>query len=172
MDERDAGGYTVTYRREDIAFPVVITALTAVGMVATAFETHQAFWLILAVIAAAATYHNLPLLESGRPVIGANQYGIFIQGFGLIRWRAIERIDLVPTFERGGAFHTLHIVLLTKPESALVVDWRTRPYHRVLMRLPWAMTKPNDISVYLDPLDKPPEDIHRTLLRMWRYYRS
>ena len=45
-------------------------------------------------LAAGFTYYNMPLLETGRPTIGANQYGIFIQAFGLIRWRAIERIDL------------------------------------------------------------------------------
>jgi len=28
------------------------------------------------------------------------------------------------------------------------------------------------VRVNLEPFDQPPEAIHRTFLRMWRYYRS
>ncbi len=38
--------------------------------------TGAAYWLALAVTAAGFTYYNIPLLETGRPTIGANQYGI------------------------------------------------------------------------------------------------
>jgi len=172
MDERDAGGYSVAYRRSDIAFPVIATGLLAVAFVVTAFVSRQAFWLIFAVGSAAATYHNFPLLERGRPTVGANQYGVFVQGLGLIRWRAIDRIDLVPVAARSMTLHRLHIKLKTPLASALVTDWRKRPWHRELMRLPWTAPEPNIVSLELDPLDQPPEEVHATLLRMWRYYRS
>jgi hypothetical protein len=94
LNEQDVGGYSVAYVRDDIYFPVYITAALAAIFGTAAWITGAIYWLPLAVVAAGFTYYNIPLLETGRPTIGANQYGIFIQAFGLIRWRAIERIDL------------------------------------------------------------------------------
>ena len=130
------------------------------------------YWLPLAVTAAGFTYYNIPLLETGRPTIGANQYGIFIQAFGLIRWRAIERIDLVQIAERAMTVHELQIVLNAPLGSALVTDWRKQPTYRLLMRLPWRMDHDGAVRINLEPFDQPPDVIHRTFLRMWRYYRS
>ena len=124
------------------------------------------------VAAAGFTYYNIPLLETGRPTIGANQYGIFIQAFGLLRWRAIERIDLVEIAERAMTVHELQIALNTALTSALVADWRKQPIHRLLMRLPWRMDHKGVLRVSLEPFDRPPDEIHRTFLRMWRFYRS
>src|SRR6266404_2781249 len=139
LDERNVGGYSVAYRRDDIHFPVYITAALAAVFFTAAWITGTAYWLALAVTAAGFTYYNIPLLETGRPTIGANQYGIFIQAFGLIRWRAIERIDLVQIAERAMTVHELQIVFNAPLSSALVADWRKQPIYRLLMRLPWCM---------------------------------
>jgi hypothetical protein len=56
--------------------------------------------------------------------------------------------------------------------SALVADWRKQPFYRSLMRLPWSMTPTNVIRVRLGTFNQPADEIHRTLLRMWRYFRS
>jgi hypothetical protein len=114
----------------------------------------------------------MPLLETGRPTIGANQYGIFIQAFGLIRWRAIERIDLGELAERAMTIHELQIVLNAPLGSALVADWRKQPIYRLLMRLPWRMDQGGVVRISLEPFDRTPDEIHRTFLRMWRFYRS
>jgi len=139
---------------------------------AVALIAGTAVWLVLAVAAAGFTYYNLPLLETGRPTIGANQYGIFIQAFGLVRWRAIKRIDLVPIAERAMIVHELQIALSAPLGSALVADWRKQPLYRSLMRLPWRMDHNGVVRVNVDPFDRPADEIHRTFLRMWRYYRS
>ena len=68
--------------------------------------------------------------------------------------------------------HELQIVLNVPLGSALVVDWRKQPISRLLMRLPWCMDHSGVVRVNLDPLDQPADEIHRTFLRMWRYYRS
>src|SRR6202047_4462055 len=101
LDERNVGGYAVAYRRDDTNFPVYVTAALAAVFFTAAWITGASYWLALAVTAAGFTYYNIPLLETGRPTIGANQYGIFIQAFGLIRWRALERIGLVSIAARG-----------------------------------------------------------------------
>jgi hypothetical protein len=172
VDERDAGGYSVTYNREEIQFPVyVMGALTLILLVAAVW-TGETLWLVLCAAAAGVAYYNFPLLETRRPTLGANQYGIFIQGFGLIRWRAIDRIDLVEIAERANTTYELQIGLNMLLSSALVADWRKLPFYRSLMRLPWSMGSSNVVRVNLDPFSQAPGEIHRTLLRLWRYYRS
>ena len=96
----------------------------------------------------------------------------FIQAFGLIRWRAITQIDLVEIAERAMTVHELQIALNGPLGSALVADWRKRPAYRLLMRLPWRMDHRGVVRVNLEPFDRTPDEIHRTFLRMWRYYRS
>jgi len=172
LDEGNVGGYSVAYGRDDSYFPVYITAALALIFLTAAWIMDAVYWLVPAAAAAAFTYYNIPLLETGRPTIGANQYGIFLQAFGLIRWRAIERIDLVQIAERAMTVHELQIVLGAPLGSALVVDWRKQPSWRRFMRLPWRMSHNNMVLVNLEPFDQPPDQIHRTFLRMWRYYRS
>src|SRR6201993_4899562 len=135
-DESNAGGYSVASGRDDSYFPVYITAALALIFLAASWITAALYWLPLALATAGFTYYNIPLLETGRPTIGANQYGIFIQAFGLLRWRAIERIDLVEIAERAMTVHELQIVLNAPLTSALVADWRKQPFWRWLMRLP------------------------------------
>src|ERR1700749_344537 len=142
-DESNVGGYSVAYGRDDSYFPVYITAALALSFLAATWITGALYWLLLGCAAAAFTYYNIPLLETGRPTIGANQYGIFIQAFGLLRWRAVERIDLVEIAERAMTVHELQIVLNAPLGSALVVDWRKQPGWRRFMRLPWRMSHNN-----------------------------
>jgi hypothetical protein len=172
LNEGNVGGYSVAYSRDDVYFPVYITAAFALIFVTAAWIMGAAYWLVPAAAAAAFTYYNIPLLETGRPTIGANQYGIFIQAFGLIRWRAVERIDIAEIAERAMTVHELQIVLSASLGSALVVDWRRQPAWRRFVRLPWRMNHNNMVRVNLEPFDHAPDEIHRTFLRMWRYYRS
>jgi hypothetical protein len=172
-EEGNVGGYSVAYSRDDTYFPVYITAALAAIFVTASWITGALYWLVLAAASAAFTYYNIPLLETGRPTIGANQYGIFLQAFGLIRWRAVERIDIAEIAERAMTVHELQIVLSVPLGSALVVDWRRKqPRWRLLMRLPWRMSHDNIVRVNLEPFDQPPELIHRTFVRMLRFYRS
>jgi hypothetical protein len=172
-EEGNVGGYSVAYSRDDTYFPVYITAALAAIFVTASWITGALYWLVLAAASAAFTYYNIPLLETGRPTIGANQYGIFLQAFGLIRWRAVERIDIAEIAERAMTVHELQIVLSVPLGSALVVDWRRKqPRWRLLMRLPWRMSHDNIVRVNLEPFDQPAELIHRTFVRMWRFYRS
>jgi hypothetical protein len=171
-EKANVGGYSVAYGRDDTYFPVYITAALALIFLTATWVMGALYWLVPAAAAAAFTYYNIPLLESGRPTLGANQYGIFIQAFGLIRWRAVERIELVQIAERAMTVHELQIVLGTPLASALVVDWRKQPRWRRFMRLPWRMSHDNMVRIDVEPFDQPADQIHRTFLRMWRYYRS
>lgn len=171
VDERDVGGYSVTYGREEIQAPVYVVAILSAVMLAAAIATDSTLWLALGIGAAGVVYYNVPLLER-RPIVGANQYGIFIQGLGLIRWSAIDSIEMVEIAVRASTINELQIGLKTRLSSALVVDWRKQSFHRSLMRLPWTMPRSNVVAVNLEPFDSEPEQIHATLQRLWRHYRS
>ena len=171
MDERNAGGYSVTYGREEIQAPVYFIAFLAAVLLAAALVWGSTVALALGVGAAGVAYYNFPLIER-RPIVGANQYGIFVQGLGLIRWTAIDRIDLVEIAVRASTIHELQIALKSRLSSALVADWRQLPFHRSLMRLPWSMARTNVVGINLEPFNTEPDDIHRTLLRLWKHYRS
>ncbi|HEY3792333.1 MAG TPA: hypothetical protein VGM09_10925, partial [Bradyrhizobium sp.] len=65
LDERNAGGYSVAYSRDDTYFPVYVTAALAAVFVTASWITGAAYWLVPAVLAAGFTYYNMPLLETG-----------------------------------------------------------------------------------------------------------
>jgi len=172
MSENEMTGYTVAYGRDEAPFPVYVAATLAVILIATGFFRANPILFGLGAIAAGFAFYNLPLAETGRPRLGANQYGIFIEGFGIIAWRAIDKIDLTQIAVRAMTLNELQISLKVPLSKALIADWRKVPLHRQLMRLPWSMTYNNMIRITLDPFDKEPDEIHRTFLRMWRHYRS
>lgn len=172
MNESDVGGYTVAYGRDETQFPAYVMLVAAVIFLFAAFYTGWTMLFAIGAVAAGGAYYNFPLLETGRPRLGANQYGVFIEGFGVIRWSAIDKIDLVPIAVRVLTINELQIALKMPLQSALMADWRKMPWHRLLMRLPWSMSYDNVIRINLDPFEREPEDIHRALVRMWRYYRS
>lgn len=165
-------GYTVSYGRDENQFPVYVTAFVGAVLLAAAIAYSNSILCALGAASTAFAVYNFPLLETGRVRLGANQYGVFIEGFGLIAWRAIDRIELVTIAQRAMTVNELQIALKTPLAKALLADWRQQPYHRLVMRIPWTMTHDNVVRIKLDPFDKSPEDIHRTMLRMWRYYRS
>lgn len=165
-------GYKVAYGRDEMQFPVYVAAAAAAAFLAAAIVTGKTIFAALGVAAAGVAYYFFPLLETGRARLGANQYGVFIEGFGIIRWRAIDKIDLVSIAMRAMTIEELQISLKEPLRNALVADWRKMPLYRSLMRLPWSMTHNNVIRVNLEPFDKAPEEVHRTLQRMWRHYRS
>ena len=165
-------GYTVGYGRGETAFPVYLTGFLAAALIAGWSAIGSLTMLALAAACLAFAYYNFPLTEAGRPCLGANQYGIFIEGFGLIRWRAIRSIELIAIAIRADTLNEVQIGLAQPLASALIADWRLVPWWRRGMRLVWRMGPDNVVRLKVDPLERSPDDIHRTLLRMWRFYRS
>ena len=119
-DERNIDGYTVAYEREEIQFPVYFVLCLGIGMLAWAFSKANPIAFTLGSMAAGFALHNYPLLETGRPRLGAGQYGFFIEGLGVIAWRAIKDIELVAVSSRGAVDQELRITLSTPVGSALI----------------------------------------------------
>ncbi|MFA7307058.1 MAG: hypothetical protein WC026_10340 [Hyphomicrobium sp.] len=164
-------GYSVAYEREELQFPVYVVAVVAAGLATAGYKLDNFPLIALSLVAFGYAYHNFPLLETGKPRIGASQYGIFADGLGIISWRSIKQIDIVWAEIRGSGSHELLITLQEPLERALLADWRKRPMHRFLMRLPWTMAGQDVVRMPLDVFDHAAEDIHRTFVRMMNFYR-
>jgi len=171
LSQDHSHGYSVAYEREELQFPVYVVGFVAACLAAAGIALDNVILIALALVASGYAYHHYPLLETGKPRIGASQYGIFAEGLGVISWRAIERIDLVWSEIRGSASRELHILLREPLERALLADWRKRPMYRVLMRQPWTMADKAIIRIPLDVFDHPADDIHHTFTRMLNFYR-
>lgn len=171
LSHENSHGYSVAYEREELQFPVYVVAVVAAGLTAAGYALDNIPLIALALVAFGYAYHNFPLLETGKPRIGASQYGIFADGLGIISWRSIKRIDVIWVEIRGSGSHELRIALQEPLERALLTDWRKRPYHRFLMRLPWAMASKNVVRIPLDVFDHSADEIHRTFIRMMNFYR-
>lgn len=145
----------------------IITVLAAGLFAFTGYNT----LLVVAVATGATAYYFFPLMDKKKPRIGAGQYGVFIDGFGLISWRAINDVQLITYATRFNEEHELQFRLRTSLDRALLADWRGMPVWKLLMKLPWSMTHENVVRVALAPFAPPPEEIHRQFERLWRYYR-
>jgi hypothetical protein len=171
VGQNDMHGYTVAYEREEIQFPVYVVGLIGVVLATLGIVHGISVLFALALITLGYAYYNFPLLETGRPRIGASQYGIFAEGLGIIAWRSIKQLDLVSLNLRGAEVNELHIILDEPLNRALLADWRKRPYYRFLMRLPWAMPAPNHIRIPLEVFDRPADEIMRNFTRMMGFFR-
>jgi hypothetical protein len=162
-------GFILPYNRKEAARFHVLALITAATFAAWLTWGTQLL-SITSILAGCSAYYFFPFTES-RPRLGANQYGLFVDGFGLISWRAIGDITLVTYSVRTLDLDELQIKLRQPVGSALLVDWRRLPIWRLLMRLPWKMGYDNIIRINLQPFAPPPDEIVRTMERMWRYYR-
>ncbi|MBS0233814.1 MAG: hypothetical protein JSR99_10040 [Proteobacteria bacterium] len=171
LSQDDMHGYTVAYEREEIQFPVYVVGLIGAVLATVGYEIHNVILIALSFFAFGFAYYNYPLLETGKPRVGAGQYGIFAEGLGILAWKSIKQMELVPVDLRGATSNELRITLDVPLDRALLADWRKRPSYRYLMRLPWAMAKGGIIRIPLDVFDRPADEIMHSFERMMRFYR-
>jgi hypothetical protein len=145
----------------------ILTVLAGVLFIATHYDAV----LVIGAATGCTAYYFYPLKDRKKPRIGAGQYGVFIDGFGLISWRAISDVQLITYATRFNEEHELQFRLQTSLDRALLADWRDLPIWRLLMKLPWTMSHENVMRIPLAPFAPPPEDIHREFHRLWRHYR-
>jgi hypothetical protein len=164
-------GYHLAYGKDAGDFRFNVMVIFTLLLLAMFAGTGYGALLPFAVFTACTAYYFYPLKER-KPRIGAGEYGVFIDGFGLIAWRAIGDIVLVTYASRFEETYELQFRLKMPLAQALLADWRRRlPIWRLLMKLPWSMTHDNTVRVALAPFAPPPEDIHRQFQRLWKYYR-
>ncbi len=171
VSQNDMHGYTVAYEREEIQFPVYVVALIGAILATIGVAIDNIILIALSLFAFGFAYYNFPLLETGKPRIGAGQYGIFAEGLGIVAWRSIKQIEMVPVDIRGSTSNELRVVLEDPLDKALIADWRRRPPYRFLMRLPWISAPGNIIRIPLDVFDRPADEIMLSFSRMMTFFR-
>ena len=134
-------GFAVGYAANKGLFRVYVMAAVAALFVAVFFLLEGgAPALLIAALTASTAYYFYPLTETGKPRFGANQYGFFVDGFGVIAWRAIADVSIRSYAMRSIEIQELQIKLSQPLSRALTPDWRKLPLYRLLMVLPWTMT--------------------------------
>lgn len=164
-----ADGFALPYSKKVGDFRFYFMSFSALMLFAGFFWIGHPVFLGIALAAATVAYYFYPLVEK-KPRIGANQYGIFIDGFGVIAWRAISDISLRTYAVRSIENTELHIKLAQPLAKALIADWRRLPLWRLLMKLPWTMTHENVVRIKLEPFAPDGEQILTRLERMRRFF--
>jgi len=164
--------FAVGYAPGKGQFRVYLTALAAAAGIAGFILWGSQIALVLAVFFGCASFYFYPLVETERARIGAGEYGIFIEGFGVIPWRSVADIALCSYAVRTIIDEEIQITLSRPLSQALMRDWRSLPWPRLLMRLPWSMTPDNVVHIKMEPFGGTAEGTHSRLMGLWRRYRG
>ena len=165
-------GYRIGYAKGKGEFRVYICmVLSAIFVTAWIFSKSEIL-LVLAIFFGGASYYFYPLIETGKMRLGAGEHGIFIEGLGIIPWRAIKSISQSMYSIRTIDINELNIKLAGPLPKMLVADWRSMPRYRLLMKLPWSMTRDNTVRIKLEPFESTPDEIVAALTRNWRYFEA
>jgi len=163
-------GFALPYGKESGGFRFYFMAFVALLCFGLYFTLGGRLLLPAGIASASVAYYFYPLIE-GRPRIGANEYGIFCDGLGLIPWREVNDILLRVFAVRTMANKELHIELKRDLDHALIADWRRQPLYRILMKLPWKLGPDNVVRIKLEPFEPAPERIHAKMTSLWEFYR-
>jgi hypothetical protein len=164
------GGYVLAYAADAADFPVNVMAVLSGICFLLFVVTGYAPLLAPAFATGCTAYYHYPLREK-TPRIGAWQYGVFIDGLGLIPWRVIADIKCVTFTSRFAQAHEMQIHLKAPIEKALYADWRRLPLWRLLMKLPWVLKDDTVVRISLKSFDVPGPEICSRFRTMWEYYR-
>ncbi len=170
MNETTESGLAIAYAKGKGTARVYIAF--AMGALFTGFWIFNGseVALLLGVLAFGVSFYFYPLVESDRTRVGAGEHGIFIEGFGLIPWRSVDNIQLSTYAVRSIEVSELHVKLSKSLPHALAADWRSLPWHRLLMMLPWKMNADNIVRINLEPFPGTPDEFLRAFLSKWRYF--
>ena len=170
MEEATSTGFAIGYAKGKGAARVYVAFAIGALFIGFWLFNGNGIALLLGVLAIGTSFYFYPLIESGRPRAGAGEHGVFIEGFGLIPWRSVDDIRLSTYAVRSIQVSELHIKLSKSLPQALAADWRSLPWHRLLMMLPWKMGSDNIVRINLEPFPGSPEDIVRAFQRKWQYF--
>ncbi len=163
-------GFALPYGANRGGFRFYFMAFVALMSFGFYLSGGDRLFLPVCIAAGSVAYYFYPLIE-GRPRIGANEYGVFCDGLGLIPWREVNDILLRLYAVRNMENMELHIQLKRDLDHALIADWRRQPLYRILMKLPWQLGPDHVIRIKLEPFGLSPEQIHERMTRLWRFYR-
>jgi hypothetical protein len=165
-------GYTVAYDRHEIQFPVWILMMLGAALLYVSLAKASVILFLLSGLIGCFAFYSFPLLETGKTRLAANPDGLFIEGLGLLAWRAVAAIDVAEVIVRGSVYTEAEISLSEPLTIALLDDDRKMAPHRRFMRKPFYLKSGPKIRVPLDIFDRAPDDIINSLTRIWVHNRG
>lgn len=110
----------------------------------------------------AFAYWHFPMIEKGKPQLGANEEGLYVERIGFIDWAAIRMTDVKRTSVRNIELVRLD-VLLTRPLDAATAKAQTFPFWKKFMMRNWKRIKREHgrelIEIDLHTLSANPDEI-------------
>ena len=165
-------GYTVAYDRDEIQFPVWILMMLGAAVLYVSLAKASVILFLLSGLIGCFAFYSFPLLETGKTRLAANPDGLFIEGLGLLAWRAVAAIDVAEVIVRGSVYTEAEISLSEPLTIALLDDDRKMAPHRWFMRKPFYLRSGPKVRVPLDIFDRAPDDIINSLTRIWVHNRG
>jgi hypothetical protein len=110
----------------------------------------------------AMAYWHYPMIEKGKPQLGANEEGLYVERIGFIDWAAIRMTDVKRTSARNMELVRLD-VLLTRPLENAVTKAQSFPLWKKFMMRNWKRTPREHgrelIAINLHTLAADPDEI-------------
>ena len=107
-------------------------------------------------------YWHYPMIEKGKPQLGANEEGLYVERIGFIDWAAIRMTDVKRTSVRNIELVRLD-VLLTRSLDDAVTKAQTFPVWKKFMMRNWKRTPREHgrelLAINLHTLAADPEEI-------------
>lgn len=113
--------------------------------------------LVISAAGLMSTWYFYPLVERGRPVLGGNDEGLFIDGIGFIAWDAVAGLKRLDRAVRSIRTVTLTIEL-NRPLAEAIVRPASAPIWRQFMTRIWK-ERANAVELQLHTLRMSPDQI-------------
>jgi len=104
-------------------------ALLVIGLV-----TGQGLLAIAAIAPLGVAFWHYPMIEKGKPQLGANEDGLFVERIGFIDWGSIRMIDLSKTSVRNIELVKLNVLLNRSLDTAIAKKQQFPFWKKVMMR--------------------------------------
>lgn len=117
---------------------------------------------LAAVAPVAMAYWHYPLIEKGKPQLGANEDGLYVERIGFIDWGAIRMTDVKRSKVRNSELIRLDVLLTRSLENA-VSKAQTFPIWKKFMKRNWKRSRREHgrelIAIDLHTLAADPDEI-------------
>lgn len=154
--------FTVGFNRSQSQAIVFGCLLLGIVFAAIGLLGNMPLMLLAAAAPIASAYWYYPMVEKGKPQLGANEEGLYVERIGFIDWGAIRMTDVKRAKARNVEQVRLD-VLLTRSLEAAVTNTQTVPVWKKYMMRNWKRTRREHgrelISVDLHTLDADPDEV-------------
>ncbi|POF34825.1 hypothetical protein [Roseibium marinum] len=161
-EQQAAVAFTVSFNRSQSE--VIVYGCLLLGVLFAAIGLFTGIYLLAlaAVAPIAMAYWHYPMIERGKPQLGANEEGLYVERIGFIDWTAIRMTDVKRKTVRNIEQARLD-VLLTRPLDNALTRAQAFPFWKKYMKRNWKRSRREHgrelIAIDLHTLAADPDEI-------------